>query len=462
MKRANIIAILAAIIIACLQGYNVHLQYQNYILRYLDDANDILVKAIDEEYHDRAKSPSNKDKNGEQHIKYKIFKSKDEIPKEMLEKMKKEPISDLTTLDIGTLKKKGIVNSSADALMLLDQDVLEEQKKPLNLKKLDNIFSRLMGNSDEHSIYLLNKEKKVIKSIGEEGSSWHYTKEIAVNLKTLRFVRVAINISPSNFIKQSIWTLWLSILFLAIAIGCIAYQLYEIKIKNELLRKREVSINGIIHDLKSPINSVLSVLSLLKIRMKTDKTFMPLIEQACDKAKLLITDIESILLAAKGGRCRILLNKKDTNILQIIQIAKSDIDVLYKQKKHSIEIVDETNGNANIKVDEMYMRNVLRNLLENAMKYSDEGTIVNVLIRRTSRHLTISVKDKGWGISRKDQKHIFDQFYRVVHPNGPRGFGIGLATVKYIVEAHHGKINVQSELGKGSVFTITLPTTKKE
>ena len=462
MKKANIIAILSIIIIVCLQGYNVNLQYKNYILRYLDDANENLVRAIDEEYHDRAKSQFNKDKNGEQHIKYKVFKPKDEIPKDMLEKMKKEPMIDLTTLDVGALKKKGIVKSEADALILLNQDVLEEQRKPLNLKKIDKIFSRLMENSDEHSIYLLNKDKKVIKSIGEKGGSWHYTKDVAINLKTLRFVRVAINISLSNFIKQTIWTLWLSILFLAVAIGCIFYQLHEIKDKDELLHKREVSVNGIIHDLKAPINSVLGVLNLLLMKLKSDETLIPLIKQANEKGMLLITDIESILLAAKGGRSRIILTIKDANILQIVQIAKSDIDVLYKQKKHTIEIVDETNGNVNIKLDKMYMRNVMRNLLENALKYSDEGTIVNVLIQKKGSLLSISVKDNGWGISRKDQKHIFDQFYRVPHHNGPRGFGIGLAAVKYIVKAHHGKVTVQSELGKGSIFTITLPTTLKE
>lgn len=156
MKKANIIAILAILVIVCLQGYNVNLQYQNYILRYLDKTSESLIKAIDEEYHDRAKSPSNKDKDGIQHIKYRIFKSKDDIPKEMLETMKKEPVNNLQNLDIGYLKRKGIINSSADAMLLLDQDFLEEQKKPLNLRKLDKIFSRLMGSSNEHCMLLLD------------------------------------------------------------------------------------------------------------------------------------------------------------------------------------------------------------------------------------------------------------------------------------------------------------------
>lgn len=460
MKRANFIAILAIISIVCLQGYNVYLQYQNYAQDCLSQVNSTLAKAIDEEYHYRTKSDKNPDKNGEEHIKYKVFTPKDKIPKEI----KDAPLLDMSTLDVGHLKAKGMAETSSDAMMLLKQDYATAQGKKLNLKKLDSIFTIRLTNSEEHATLLLDENKKIIKKVGayEISPSWRYSKDIAVSLKNPKFVRVAIYIGPSAFIRQSIWTICLSVLFVLIAGVCIGYQLREIARKKQLISNRESNVNQIIHDLKSPINSVLSVLSLLKIRMKTDETFMPLIEQASDKAKLLITDIESILLAAKGGRCRILLNKEETAILPIVQTAKSDVDVLYKQKKHSIEIIDETKGNTNIKVDEMYMRNVMRNLLENALKYSDEGTIVNVLIQKKGDLLSISVKDNGWGISRKDQKHIFDQFYRVPHHNGPKGFGIGLSAVKYIVEAHHGKVTVQSELGKGSIFTITLPATIKD
>lgn len=460
MKKIYYITMLAVIMVVCLQGYNIYLQYQNYTLRYIKDVNEILANSIDTEHYERIKTKNIPAKQGSQEIHYKVFSAKDKIP----QKQKNEPNLDMRALDLGSLKKRGIINSMADALMLLNQDLAESQGKKMNLKNLDKIFTASLGTKEEYSILLLDKNKKVIKIEGAKDipSSWVYSKDIPVSLKDLKFIRVAIKVSPSAFITQASYTLILSILFVLIAIICIGYQQREINIKDLLISNRERNVNQIIHDLKSPINSVLSVLSLLKIRMKTDETFMPLIAKASDKAKLLITDIESILLAAKGGQCRILLNKDDTNILQIVQTAKSDIDVLYKQKAHSIEIVDETKGNTKIKVDKMYMRNVLRNLLENAMKYSNEGTIVNVLIQKKDDLLSISIKDNGWGISRKDQKHIFDQFYRVAHPNGPRGFGIGLSAVKYIVEAHHGKVAVQSELGKGSIFTITLPINLKE
>ena len=190
-----------------------------------------------------------------------------------------------------------------------------------------------MEDKVEHSIFLLDKNKKIIKAEGVKNvpSSWICSKEVAVNLANLRYVRVAMSVPTSKFIVHSIWTLVLSVLFLLIAVVCIGYHLWVIKRKELLLRNRELSVNGIIHDLKAPINSVISVLSLLKMRLRDDKPLQDVVSQASDKAKLLVTDIESILLAAKGGSNRILLNLKDVNVLEVANIVKTDMDILYKK-----------------------------------------------------------------------------------------------------------------------------------
>lgn len=316
-----------------------------------------------------------------------------------------------------------------------------------------------MEDKVEHSIFLLNKNKKVIKTEGVKKvpSSWVCSKDVAVNLANLRFVRVAMPVPPSKFIAQSIWTLALSVLFVLIAVVCIGYHLLVIKRKEQLLRNRELGVNGIIHDLKAPINSVISVLSLLKMKVKEDKILLDVISQASDKAKLLVSDIESILLAAKGGNDRILLNLKKVSLLELTNIVKTDMDILYKEKPHNIVISDETRGENMAYADELYIRNVMRNLVENALKYSDDEVNVQVLIRNIDENIEVSVTDDGWGIAPKDQKLIFRQFYRVRQHKQVKGYGIGLAVVKYVVEAHHGRICVNSELGKGSCFTFSLP-----
>lgn len=458
MKKVYYIALLAIIMIVCLQGYNVHLQYLNYKLECIDNINDVLAQSVDEEYHHRAKNKNSSDKKGNHHIRYKIFK-----PTAKVQKMtQNEPVLDLQTLDIGYLKKQGIVSNFADAVMLLSQDLMEKEGKPLNLANLDEIVTRRMEDKVEHSIFLLDKNKKIIKAEGIKNvpSSWVHSKDVAVNLANLRFVRVAMPVPTSKFITHSLWTLMLSVLFVLIAVGCIGYHLLVIKRKEQLLANRELGVNGIIHDLKAPINSVISVLSLLKMKMKDDKLLQEVVSQASDKAKLLVSDIESILLAAKGGNNRLLLNLNKVNIGDIANIVKTDMDILYKEKQHCVVVEDETQGNAMAYADELYIRNVMRNLLENALKYSDEGVNIHVLIRNKGNHIVVSVADNGWGIAPKDQKMIFRQFYRVQQHKQVKGYGIGLAVVKYVVEAHHGKIYVNSELGKGSCFTFTLPKIK--
>lgn len=105
----------------------------------------------------------------------------------------------------------------------------------------------------------------------------------------------------------------------------------------------------------------------------------------------------------------------------------------------------------------MYLLNAIRNLIENAIKYADKGVMVHISIIRYNNELQVCVSDNGWGISKKDQKMIFNQFYRVPHEHGPRGHGVGLALVKYVIESHGGHITVNSELGKGSKFIFNIP-----
>lgn len=197
-----------------------------------------------------------------------------------------------------------------------------------------------------------------------------------------------------------------------------------------------MSVNSIIHDLKAPINSVVMLMGVIKLKIN-EPTMLNLIQQTSDKAKQLVADIESILIAASGGNRKIILNPKEVNIAELVEIAKSDVDILYKEKKHQIIIDDQTNGKAIAKADRMYMLNVIRNLIENAVKYADEGVKVKISIYMSlDKALTVSISDNGWGISHKDQKLIFQQYYRVPHENAPKGHGIGLALVKYVVEAH--------------------------
>lgn len=455
MKKVIYISLLAITMIGCLQGYNVYLQYLNYIREQLTKINAELYKSIDEEYNLRSRRTYKPDRVGQQHAYCKLYPAgKAPKPKEG------ESVIRLDSFDIKDLKAKGFISSEYELIALLSQDQVAAKGYPINLKILDTVFEKNLKDKYDHSILLLNKDKKVIKTYGRKDIplTWAFSKDYAVNLANPRFVRVAIHIPPSQFIWHSIGTLVLSLLFVLIATICIGYQLREIKRKDELLKNRELSVNSIIHDLKAPINSVITLMSIIKMKV-TDANVLNLVEQTSDKAKRLVNSIETILSVA-GDKRRIILNLCPTPVMELIYTAKSDVDILYKDKSHSITVNDQTNGTALAQADKQYLLNVLRNLMENAVKYADEGVKVLVDVENVDNMLRVSIVDNGWGISKKDQRNIFKQFYRVPHEHGPKGHGIGLALVKYVVEAHGGRITVESEPGKGSKFCFTIPVGK--
>ena len=117
-----------------------------------------------------------------------------------------------------------------------------------------------------------------------------------------------------------------------------------------------------------------------------------------------------------------------------------------------------------IYVDEMHFQNVIFNLLDNAVKYRNPDKPLDVYMKtwNDNEHLYLSIRDTGMGIKRENLKKIFDKFYRVHTGNrhDAKGFGLGLAYVKKIVDLHKGEIHVESEFGKGTCFTITLPVIK--
>ena len=116
-------------------------------------------------------------------------------------------------------------------------------------------------------------------------------------------------------------------------------------------------------------------------------------------------------------------------------------------------------------VDEVHFQNVINNLLDNAVKYRKPDQPVNIYLRtwNDNEHLYLSVRDTGLGIRKDNLKKVFDKFYRVHTGNvhDVKGFGLGLAYVKKIVMLHNGDISIESELGKGTKFTIKLPIIKE-
>ena len=454
MKKYYCITLLAFIVVILLQGYNISLQYKGYINNKTDKVNSTLKIAIDEEYAYRAHKNKFSQKDGKQRVYYKQMSEEDFLKA----KPKKENIINLDEINIQDLRVRGIAETEADALGLLSKDIFTAKGNPINLAKLSQIFKKNLNEGFTYTLLILDENKKSIKSYGQtkDIETWQASKPIAIGLKPIRFVQAKVDITPSSFIRNSIETLISTILLALIIVFCVGYQMTAIRNKEDLLRNREVSLHGTVHDLKAPLASILLKLGFIKDYIK-DADLQEMITSSERQIKNLANTIKTILITSKASESKLVINKEQVDIIELTKQAQEQIDINYASKPHATGIHDHREEKALVYADKYLIENVMHNLMENAVKYSDREANVDVNIKQDEHFTIISVSDHGVGIDKKYQKKIFEQFYRIPATHHKSGYGIGLAMVKYAVKAHGGTIKVVSELGKGSTFTFTLP-----
>ena len=173
--------------------------------------------------------------------------------------------------------------------------------------------------------------------------------------------------------------------------------------------------------------------------------------------KRLENQVERVLNVAKLDKEKLVLKKTQVNIHEIIEEAK-DIFEFNQVEENTIQLeflADEYIVNA----DQVHITNVIYNLIDNAIKYSDKDLSIKIKTYNHKKMLFIEVEDHGLGIKKDDQRMIFDKFYRVPTGNihNVKGFGLGLYYVKLIIEEHDGSIQVNSTYGKGTTFSLNLP-----
>ena len=458
MKKYYYITFLALLVITLLQGYNISLQYKDYVHNETDKVNRILKVAIDEEYAIRAHKVYNPHKDHIQRLYYKVM-SEDDFLKA---KPKKEDIIRFSEINIQELREKGIAETESEAMGLLAKDRLTAKGNPINLAKLSQTFKKNLKEDFSYTLLILDENKKIIKNYGQtkDIDNWQSSKPIAIGLKPVRFVKVIVDITRSAFITNSIETLISTVILALIIVFCVGYQMKAIRYKEDLLRNREVSLHGTVHDLKAPLASVLLKLGFIKDCIK-DADLQEMITSSERQIKNLANTIKTILITSKASESKLVIHKESVDIIELAQQAQEQIDINYANKAHTIAVIDHRAQNTSVCADKYLIGNVIHNLMENAVKYSDKEATIEVNISQDERFIIISVTDHGVGIAKKYQKKIFEQFYRIPATHHKSGYGIGLAMVKYAVKAHGGTIKVESELGKGSIFTFTIPLHSK-
>ena len=192
----------------------------------------------------------------------------------------------------------------------------------------------------------------------------------AIGTKGLLFMQIESKLPYDAILSKMFYSLLVFALIIMFVVGCLIHQLRVIRQKDELLERREVSVNGIVHDLKSPLNALVTLTGWL-METESDLRKKELMAEVIKRAGHQTAQIESILVCARGAAQPIVLNKTEINPEEIVQAAIDDICVELKAKPHSIEVINEASGLTCLG-DRGYLENVMKNLIENALKEAKE------------------------------------------------------------------------------------------
>ena len=260
--------------------------------------------------------------------------------------------------------------------------------------------------------------------------------------------------------QMTIWLFSSSILLVVIVF--FAYTLWVILKQKRLSEIKNDFINNMTHEFKTPISTISASAELLRSgNLDSDKEkrarYYQMISDESNRLKL---QVEKVLQMAQFDTNEIDLSLAKNNIHQLIEKASTSVQILLDERKGTLELRLEAT-NPEMKVDELHFTNIIRNLLDNAIKYCTQTPHIVISTSQSKNGITISVKDNGIGINPIQKKQVFEKFYRVPTGNihNVKGFGLGLYYVKSLVQAHHGTVEVLSD-SSGSTFNIFFPYLK--
>ncbi len=232
----------------------------------------------------------------------------------------------------------------------------------------------------------------------------------------------------------------------------------DVSQQREIDRMKSDFISSVSHELRTPLTSIKAYAETMledhEMRDETRREFLQIINEESDRLTDLINGILDISKIEAGT---IEIIRKPVNVASVVKRAAVSLEYLAGKKQIKLQ-TDITENLPELLGDENKIYSMITNLINNALKFTPEDGTVSVLAKLINNELVIKVSDTGMGIPKDDLNKIFGRFYRVRRPGKQiQGTGLGLAIVKEIVIRHDGRIDVESEIDKGSIFTVYLP-----
>lgn len=380
-----------------------------------------------------------------------------------------ESTSDLDKLKMELIEKRAAMfNDIFDELVSIN--IYKDYKPNIDTVLLDSLLKDVLEQKGVVTDYLYT-----INELPRADFKQFENSSVAIDTSTQFF---KVNLSPNNIFIKPLYltlnfpnqrkylmkTLWLTLsmsgLIIVVLISAFYYTIHTIHRQKKYTQVTNDFIGNMTHEFKTPISTIalagemLGDSSIHKTPEKVDR-FVKMIQEENKRLGVLV---ESVLQTAVLDKGDFKLKRSEFDLHEVINSAMEKIQLQVGQKQGQVQVFLKAQNPA-LFADKVHVTNIVYNLLDNALKYSKDIPEISISTHNVENGILLSVQDNGIGISKENQKKVFEQFYRVSTGNvhNIRGFGLGLSYVKAIVQKHGGEVTVDSELGKGSTFKVYLP-----
>ena len=344
---------------------------------------------------------------------------------------------------------------------------LSDMGYPMSLHNLDSITAELLiqnGLGNQYYIDIINlRTGEKINGIGTQKEPSFMAvkpKYFPIRSDYTQVVQLIITNPNKTFLERMGLMLAGTFIIMLIVIVCISYQVRFISRFEKIFQIREDFSYAMIHDMKTPLTSIIMALKFLRSgkldnRQEMKDKYFDIAENEADH---LLTLTNKVLTISKLENHKLEMNRTEVELTPIIEKLTEKFKAKSQKTVNFITDIKAETAYA----DAEYLEEVLSNLIDNSIKYSGESVEIRISTARDDRYTILKVHDNGFGISDKDIHLIFRKYERASavkrnRRNGASGFGLGLNFVDQVVEAHHGKIFVSSIEGEFSEFTIYIP-----
>ncbi|MGI6241993.1 MAG: sensor histidine kinase [Prevotella sp.] len=300
----------------------------------------------------------------------------------------------------------------------------------------------------------------------DEGVEFAYTQVLFRNDPASKTGVVRVHFPDINsYIYSSVRFMIPSVVFTFILLITFIFTIVVVFRQKRYSEIKNDFINNMTHELKTPIASISLAAQMFNDESvaKSEKMMKHLIGVITDETKRLRFLVEKVLQMSMFDRQKATFKKKELDLNEIVEAIANSFSLRVEHTGGKIHVNIQA-VNSSIYVDELHFQNVIFNLMDNAVKYHKPDQPVHIYLKtwNDDQHLYLSVRDTGMGMKKENLKKVFEKFYRVHTGNvhDVKGFGLGLAYVKKIIDLHDGDIKVDSEYGRGTTFTIKLPVIK--